>query len=133
MTKKRFLILVVTLFTFISGCKNQDDVLPKNTINVNIGNEPPTLDWSLATDGTSFMVLNNIMEGLTKFGDDFSPEPALAESWETSEDGKTYIFKIREGVLWTDGKPLKLKILNIHGNESLIRRLVGIMHIFSLT
>ncbi|HET9421503.1 MAG TPA: ABC transporter substrate-binding protein [Nocardioides sp.] len=38
--------------------------------------------------------------------EDMSPEPALAESWETSEDGLTWTFDIREGVEWSDGEPL---------------------------
>ena len=37
---------------------------------------------------------------------DLSPAPALAESWETSEDGLTWTFQIREGVKWSDGMPL---------------------------
>ncbi len=38
--------------------------------------------------------------------DDMSPQPGLAESWETSEDGLTWTFHIRDGVLWSDGEPL---------------------------
>ena len=38
--------------------------------------------------------------------DDMSPVPALATSWETSEDGLTWTFDIREGVDWSDGEPL---------------------------
>lgn len=33
-------------------------------------------------------------------------EPGLCESMERSEDGLTYTFKLREGVLWSDGQPL---------------------------
>lgn len=37
---------------------------------------------------------------------DFSPEPKLAESWEESDDGLTWTYKIREGVTFNDGEPL---------------------------
>ena len=40
---------------------------------------------------------------------DMSPEPALAESWDTSKDGLTWTFHIREGVTWSDGQPLTAK------------------------
>lgn len=32
--------------------------------------------------------------------------PALAESWEISEDGKEFVFTLREGLKWSDGEPL---------------------------
>jgi len=111
MNKKVYMFLLLAFL--ISGCKgNQnhltsDDIAKKDTLNINIGTDPPSLDWSLATDSTSYLILNNIMEGLTRFGDDYKAEPALATSWNVSEDGKTYVFKIREDVYWTDGKPLK--------------------------
>jgi peptide/nickel transport system substrate-binding protein len=37
---------------------------------------------------------------------DFSPVPGLAERWETSADGKTWTFHIRQGVRWSDGQPV---------------------------
>ncbi|MFC6084089.1 ABC transporter substrate-binding protein [Sphaerisporangium aureirubrum] len=37
---------------------------------------------------------------------DFSPVPALAESWTEAPDRKSWTYKIRSGVKWTDGKPL---------------------------
>lgn len=37
---------------------------------------------------------------------DMAPVPGLAESWETSADGKTWTFRIRQGVKWSDGQPL---------------------------
>jgi peptide/nickel transport system substrate-binding protein len=37
---------------------------------------------------------------------DMSPEPALATSWDTSDDGKTWTFHMRDGVKWSDGQPL---------------------------
>lgn len=99
--KKFFLIFCVLLFI---SCGSEEKT--KDTLNINIGIEPPTLDWSLAVYGVSFEVINNIMDGLATFDEEYRPVPSLAESWQVSEDETTYTFKIREGVLWTDGKPL---------------------------
>jgi peptide/nickel transport system substrate-binding protein len=41
-----------------------------------------------------------------KSADDFSTIPALAESWEGSEDGLTWTYTLREGLQWSDGEPL---------------------------
>lgn len=38
--------------------------------------------------------------------EDMSPQPGLAESWDTSDDGLTWTFHIRDGVTWSDGEPL---------------------------
>ena len=105
-----YLILLFLPLLLIISCNSgprEINIAEKDTLNINIGTEPPSLDGSLATDSTSYTILNNIMDGLTKFSHEHKPEPALAESWEISEDGKTFTFKIREGVVWSDGVPLK--------------------------
>ncbi len=38
--------------------------------------------------------------------DDLSPAPAIAESWEVSEDRKTVTMKIDPDLKWSDGKPV---------------------------
>ena len=43
---------------------------------------------------------------ITWYDDKYQPVPDLAESWSTSSDGKTWTFKIRQGVTWQDGQPL---------------------------
>jgi oligopeptide transport system substrate-binding protein len=66
--------------------------------------EPPTLDWSLATDNVSITVIENLMEGLTEFDAALQPVPAMADRWEVSPDQQTYTFHLREDVYWTDGR-----------------------------
>src|SRR5262245_46809834 len=77
-----------------------------NTITVNWGTEPPSLDPGLATDTTSSNILLNIMDPLVRLGDDLEPVPALAESWEESNGGKTVTFKLRTDGRWTNGDPV---------------------------
>ncbi|CAM3534055.1 MULTISPECIES: nickel ABC transporter substrate-binding protein [Saccharibacillus] len=55
-----------------------------------------------AYDG-SMNVHAMIYDGLVRYGAQGAIEPALAESWDISPDGKTYIFHLREGVKFSDG------------------------------
>jgi peptide/nickel transport system substrate-binding protein len=65
------------------------------------------LDPAVVTDGESVMVCTNIFDTLVAFKPGSTEiMPWLAESWETSEDGKIWTFKIREGVKFHDGTPL---------------------------
>ena len=41
-----------------------------------------------------------------KAADDFETVPGLAESWKGSNDGKTWTYKLRDGLKWSDGEPL---------------------------
>ena len=47
-----------------------------------------------------------IYEGLVQINDDYAPQAALAERWESSTDGSTWTFYLREGVTFHDGTPL---------------------------
>lgn len=66
--------------------------------------DPRGLDPAFVDDGESAKVMCNIYEGLVKYGDDNTNiEPCLAESWDISEDGTEYTFKLKEGVKFHDG------------------------------
>ncbi|MBL4767058.1 MAG: ABC transporter substrate-binding protein [Rhodobacteraceae bacterium] len=66
--------------------------------------EPPHLDPTSAAAGAiDSVVYSNIFEGLTRFMGDGSIVPGLAESWDISDDGLTYTFKLQDGVTFHDG------------------------------
>ncbi|MGC1502527.1 MAG: ABC transporter substrate-binding protein [Sulfitobacter sp.] len=76
----------------------------KDDITIAIQLEPPHMDPTSAAAGAIDSVLySNVFEGLTRFMSDGSVVPGLAESWEISEDGLTYTFKLRSGVSFHDG------------------------------
>lgn len=52
----------------------------------------------------SVMVTRVLFNGLTKPGKDLAPSPDLAADWETSEDGLTWTFMLRDDVTWHDGE-----------------------------
>ncbi len=60
----------------------------------------PTADATASIDG---MLAANVYESLTTVTESGEVEPALAESWDISEDGLTYTFKLRDGVKYHDG------------------------------
>ena len=72
----------------------------------NLGADPRTIDPALnnAVDGNN--VISNTFEGLVRTSFTDAPEPALAESWEISDDGMTWTFHLRDGIKWTDGQPV---------------------------
>lgn len=68
--------------------------------------EPQSLDPHAVTATNDFRILVNMYDGLVRFADGtLQVEPALAESWEISEDGLTYTFSLRSGVTFHDGSP----------------------------
>ncbi len=96
----------------IAGCGGDDDGSAEGeggdaqTLRMALGSEPPSLDPGLATDITSFYVIQALMDPLVKLGDDLEPEPAVAESWDVTDGGKTVTFSLREGGRWTNGDPV---------------------------
>lgn len=68
--------------------------------------DPASLDPAFAQDGETFRVSRQIFEGLvgTEPGT-ADPAPLLAEKWESSEDGMSHTFTLKEGVTFHDGTP----------------------------
>lgn len=97
------LAIMVGLMSPAATAQEDDDLVltvgmvqPLDTLNVTAGFlvsefEYWTLQYATLTD---------------KAADDFATIPGLAESWEGSDDGLTYIYTLREGLLWSDGEPL---------------------------
>ena len=68
--------------------------------------EPDTLDPHQATLKTSWYVLGDLYEGLTRADVAGRPAPGAAHSWNVSEDGLTWTFFLRPDLKWSDGAPL---------------------------
>jgi peptide/nickel transport system substrate-binding protein len=68
------------------------------SMNVKEITDPATYDWSEKGN-----VGRHIVESLTQVGPDNVTRPFLAEGWETSDDLKTWTFRLRKGVTWSNG------------------------------
>ncbi len=88
------------------GAEGQD-----RTITIAVEGEPTRLDPHTHALWLTYRVVYHLYEGLVQ--QDLSRDdveippiiPALAESWELSEDRKTYTFNLRKGVKFHDGTP----------------------------
>jgi peptide/nickel transport system substrate-binding protein len=69
--------------------------------------DPRTFNPILAQETTSTGPLGSLFDGLVEDnGETTQTEPALAESWTVSKDGRTWTFVLRQGLQWSDGAPL---------------------------
>lgn len=68
------------------------------------GYEPSSLDTGYGNSSDSICPRGIMFEGLVRIFDN-KIEPALAESWDISDDGLTYTFHLRDSK-WADGKPV---------------------------
>lgn len=127
---KASVVLFVAAFASISACTKKEtppdatptpsgadsspavhnDDSPKKklrTFTYRLIGDPETLDWNRAHTAVETYLLTNLMDGLVTHDAKMNVIPSLAESWSKSLDGKTYTFKLRKGVLWSDGVLLK--------------------------
>lgn len=109
-----FLVIVLMLF----GCSNNsnEEVVNDTTesteaiaggeIHFAVEANPPSLDPHMSGAGATTTIARHIFETLVTLNSNFEVAPMLAQSWEVSDDGKTYTFKLREGIKFHNGKEM---------------------------
>lgn len=120
------MMLVVCMAASLAGCQSEQTTSPKANGGKNSDNTGSTKDSiviacaaepdcffpfhsSLKTNMDEVPILHNVYETPIKLGEDGKHEPLLAESWEISEDGKTYTLNIRDDVYFHDGTKMTAK------------------------
>ena len=96
-----FLILISSCSDVISPV---DAALENQILHFGNGSEPQGLDPHIVTGVPEHHLLISMCEGLTianpKGGENL---PGVAESWDISEDGKTYTFFLNQNAKWSNG------------------------------
>ena len=95
-----FLLFVVW---FLSGCQRRQE--DPQAVVVLIESSPNNLDPRIGTDAQSERIGGLIFDALVRKDEHFDFEPSLASSWE-HPDAKTWVFHLRDGVFFQDGRPL---------------------------
>ncbi len=107
--KKLGILLIVIFTTIFVGCKKEKKEVIKKSITFNLGSEPKSIDPQINSAVDGGIVINNTFEGLMRRDAKGNPVPATASSYTVSEDGKKYVFTIREDAKWSDGQPVEAK------------------------
>ncbi len=68
--------------------------------------EPQTLDQAHTSINIEEFILKDLYEGLTIYDASGKIVPGAAETWDLSDDGLTYTFKLRSDAKWSDGSPV---------------------------
>ncbi|MFW6097497.1 MAG: ABC transporter substrate-binding protein, partial [Chloroflexota bacterium] len=84
----------------------EGDAVRGGTLQVGFQNEWSGLDPHTTSSYSSYQILNNVLDGLTFYDDELNLQPWLAESWERSDDGLTWTFHLREGVMFSNGREM---------------------------
>ncbi len=120
MKKSKFsvLALLMTIMLMLAACNGgsketsnekeggSGDSSGLKVLNVNNSSEPGSLHPANAQGTHESWILEHTFEGLTKKTEEGKIVPGSAESWEISEDGLTWTFKLKDGLKWSNGDPL---------------------------
>ncbi len=101
--KKIFILLMIFALMIVTGCGG--DSASDKKLSVMLGSNVVSLDSAQCTDSASFEVIANCIDGLIQLDADGKPIPAIAESFDVSDDGKTYTFHLRDAK-WANGDPV---------------------------
>lgn len=87
------------------GSLGVTDGKPGGTYTLPLGDSPQSLFYYGVIDNNLGLISQQLFDGLLEFNyATYKLEPALAESYAVSDGGRTYTFKLRQGVKWSDGQ-----------------------------
>lgn len=88
---------------------NEEEGKKDGVLDINIASEPDSIDPALNTSVDGAIMISHLFESLIRWDDDGEGnavlKPGIAESWEVSDDGLTWTFKLRDAK-WSDGKDI---------------------------
>lgn len=114
-----FLLFMLVIAMALSGCSGKSTTKSSNapasnkpsesggTLKIAAQAQPDTLDPTVTTAEATAQPARLVFESLVTLDKNYKVAPQLAESYKTSNDGKTVTFKLRKGVKFHNGKEMK--------------------------
>lgn len=105
MTHFRSIFIVLILSIFFASCTSSNRL--DDHVYYRINANPSSLDPALITDVMSATIAAKIFNGLVRLDDNLGIAPDIAEQWEISKDGRTYLFYLKRGVRFSNGREVR--------------------------
>jgi len=99
---KRPISLFLAFILIFSLCACASDTADDYTVSFSLDNVPVTVDPQLAESQSEIMVVTNAFEGLMRTEPDGTVTYGAAEKYTVSDNGRKYVFTLREGLKWSD-------------------------------
>ena len=110
-------MFILVLVLVVAGCstssttpedndRNEEESNELKVLNLNNQSEPGSLHPALGQGTHDSWVMEHAFEGLVKKNAEGQIGPGMAERWDTSDDGITWTFHLKEGMKWSDGEPV---------------------------
>lgn len=102
MRKYILLFPIITLLAACNGCGGSSKKDDLSFFRYNQSSGLASLDPAFAKDQSTIWPCNQLYNSLLQLDDNLNTQPAIAKSWDISEDGKTYTFHLRNDVKFHD-------------------------------
>jgi ABC-type transport system substrate-binding protein len=83
------------------------------------GDDPLVLDPAVAQDAGSAFYIVEIFAGLVRLDADLQPAPDIAESWDMSDDGTVFTFRLNPKATFHDGRPVTAEDVKLSWERAL--------------
>lgn len=101
----KYYLLAITIAFSLFGCtSNTENKISKTVFKYNQPNAVTSLDPAFARSQTNIWAVDHLYNGLVQLDESLNVAPAIAKSWNISDDGLTYRFIIRQDVLFHENK-----------------------------
>lgn len=111
---KKILALLLVSLLVITGCSTGGGSKLADEFTTLYGTDIDQLDYLVTQKATNGDHIANFIDGLLENNSLGEYVPAMAESWKVSDDGKTYTYKIREGVQWVTNESTEYGEVTAH-------------------
>ena len=107
----------------MAGCISPPEEVFKQELVVGMSTDVDNWYLDKFPYGDARFVWSQVYETLVRLDTDLKIQPGLAESWETPDDGRTWVFHLRKGIKFHDGTPFNATaVVFSYSNKSFVRK-----------